>query len=432
MNRSVLKLAVPSIFANITVPLVGMVDLAIAGRLGDASVIGAVAIATMLFDLLYWNMAFLRLGTGGLIAQAFGRGDNKEISRVFVQGISTATLLALFVLAIQYLFVKVAFLFIECTPQVQNLATEYFFIRIWAAPATISLYVFKGFFIGMQNTVIPMAVELTINVTNILASVYFALYTPMGFAGIAAGTVVAQYSGMALSIVFLFSRYRYLFADVKILACIKLGEMKSFFVLNADLLVRSLCFLFVYVGFTSLSAKYGDVALAVCSIMMKLMMLFSYFVDGFAYAAEALTGRFIGAKDATSLHRAIKIIFVWSSIIGVVSTFVYLVAADDMILLMTKDTNVIEASGEYIGWMLVMPIISCLAFTWDGVYIGATASKAIRNSMLWAVVGFFAVYYALSSSLGLHALWGAYIIHLLARSAYLTIKAKEDVFSRVG
>jgi MATE family multidrug resistance protein len=432
MNRSVLKLAVPSILANITVPLVGMVDLAIAGRLGDASVIGAVAIATMLFDLLYWNMAFLRLGTGGLIAQAFGRGDNKEISRVFVQGISTATLLALFVLAIQYLFVKVAFLFIECTPQVQNLATEYFFIRIWAAPATVSLYVFKGFFIGMQNTVIPMAVELTINITNILASIYFALYTPMGFAGIAAGTVVAQYSGMALSIVFLFSRYRYLFADVKILACIKLGEMKSFFVLNADLLVRSLCFLFVYVGFTSLSAKYGDVALAVCSIMMKLMMLFSYFVDGFAYAAEALTGRFIGAKDATSLHRAIKIIFVWSGIIGVVSTFVYLVAADDMILLMTKDTNVIEASGEYIGWMLVMPIISCLAFTWDGVYIGATASKAIRNSMLWAVVGFFAVYYALSHSLGLHALWGAYIIHLLARSAYLTIKAKEDVFSRVG
>ena len=432
MNRSVLKLAVPSIFANITVPLVGMVDLAIAGRLGDASVIGAVAIATMLFDLLYWNMAFLRLGTGGLIAQAFGRGDNKEISRVFVQGISTAAILALFVLAIQYLFVKAAFLFIECTPQVQNLATEYFFIRIWAAPATISLYVFKGFFIGMQNTVIPMAVELTINVTNILASVYFALYTPMGFAGIAAGTVVAQYSGMALSIVFLFSRYRYLFADVKILACIKLGEMKSFFVLNADLLVRSLCFLFVYVGFTSLSAKYGDVALAVCSIMMKLMMLFSYFVDGFAYAAEALTGRFIGAKDATSLHRAVKIIFVWSGIIGVVSTFVYLIAADDMILLMTKDTNVIEASGEYIGWMLVMPIISCLAFTWDGVYIGATASKAIRNSMLWAVVGFFAVYYALSHSLGLHALWGAYIIHLLARSAYLTIRAKEDVFSRVG
>ena len=432
LNSQILRLAIPSILANITIPLVGLVDTAIVGHIANAATIGGIAIGTMLFDLLYWNMAFLRLGTGGLIAQAFGRGDNKEISRVFVQGISTAALLALFVLAIQYLFVKAAFLFIECTPQVQNLATEYFFIRIWAAPATISLYVFKGFFIGMQNTVIPMAVELTINVTNILASIYFALYTPMGFAGIAAGTVVAQYSGMALSIVFLFSRYRYLFADVKILACIKLGEMKSFFVLNADLLVRSLCFLFVYVGFTSLSAKYGDVALAVCSIMMKLMMLFSYFVDGFAYAAEALTGRFIGAKDATSLHRAVKIIFVWSGIIGVVSTFVYLFAADDMILLMTKDTNVIEASGEYIGWMLVMPIISCLAFTWDGVYIGATASKAIRNSMLWAVVGFFAVYYALSHSLGLHALWGAYIIHLLARSAYLTVRAKKDVFSRVG
>ncbi len=431
MNRSVLKLAVPSIFANITVPLVGMADLAIAGRLGDASVIGAIAIATMLFDLLYWNMAFLRLGTGGMVAQAYGRGDYKEAVRVFVQGLFTAALLAVIVLAIQYIFVKVAFVFIDCTPEVEKLATEYFFIRIWAAPATISLYVFKGFFIGMQNAVIPMSVDLTINITNIVASIYFALYTPMGFAGIAVGTVIAQYSGMILSIASVAIKYGAVFKGTKLRESIKIKEMKNFFVLNADLFVRSLSFLFIYAGFTSLAAKYGDVALAVSSIMMKLMMLYSYFIDGFAYAGEALTGRFIGAKDSVSLQRAVKVIFGWCFVIGIVSTLIYLVAGRQMVSFMTQDPLVVSNAENYLAWLLVMPFISCLAFTWDGIYIGATASKAIRNSMLWAVVGFFAAYYLLKAPLGLHALWTGYMVHLLIRSVYLTVKAKKDIFSKV-
>lgn len=432
MNKSVLKLAVPSIFANITVPLVGMADLIIASRLGDAAVIGAIAIATMLFDLLYWNMAFLRLGTGGMVAQAFGRGDNKEAVRIFVQGISTAALLAVAVLAIQYLYVKVAFVFIDCTPQVQSLATEYFFIRIWAAPATISLYVFKGFFIGMQNAVMPMAVDLTINITNILASIYFALYTPMQFAGIAVGTLVAQYCGMFLSIVFIVSKYGGIFKGVNLRQCVQLKQMKNFFTINADLFVRSISFLFIYAGFTSLSAKYGDVDLAVGAIMMKLMMLYSYFIDGFAYAGEALTGRFIGAKDLASLRKAIKVIFAWCFVIGVVSTVVYFLSGEEMVKYMTQDSEVIQGAQKYLGWLLVMPFISCLAFTWDGIYIGATASKSIRNSMLWSVVGFFASYYLLKSHLGMQALWVGYMVHLLIRSAYLTFKAKKEIYKSIA
>ena len=211
MNRQVLKLAIPSIFANITVPLVGMVDVAIAGRLGEAALIGGIAMATRLFDLLYWNMGFLRVGTSGMVAQAYGRGDYADAMRVFVQGLFTSVSIALLIWAIQFIYVDLAFKFIECSPEVELLAREYYFIRIWAAPATLSLYVFKGFFIGMQDTVSPMVVDVTVNVMNLAASVVLALSAGMGFSGIALGTVVAQYVGLALSVFFMLYKYRKLF-----------------------------------------------------------------------------------------------------------------------------------------------------------------------------------------------------------------------------
>ncbi len=328
MNRTVLKLAVPSIFANITVPLVGMADTAIAGRLGDASVLGGVAIASMLFDLLYWNMGFLRVGTGGMVAQAYGRKDFREAMNVYALGMATAIAFALLFIVLQYVYVEAAFRFIECSPQVEALARQYFFIRIWAAPATLSLNVFKGFFIGMQDAVSPMAVDVTVNVSNIAASIFFAFYAGLGFSGIAWGTLVAQYMGMALAITLMVVQYRNLFRLIDVRGTMKWNKMKRFFMLNADLFVRSLCFLGIYAGLTSLSAHYGDVALAVSSIMMKLMLLYSYFIDGFAYAGEALSGRFIGARDKDSLVKAVKVIFMWCGAIGVFSTLGYWVGGD--------------------------------------------------------------------------------------------------------
>lgn len=429
MNKNVLRLAVPSIFANITVPLVGMVDLAIAGRLGDASLIGGIAVATMLFDLLYWNMGFLRIGTSGMVAQAYGKRDFNEAMRVFVQGIFTSTLIAGLIWAIQFLYVDVAFAFIECSPEVENLARDYYFIRIWAAPATLGLYVFKGFFIGMQNAVSPMIVDVTVNFTNLAASVFFAIYSGMGFSGIAMGTVVAQYTGLILSVCFILAFYKKLFKYINIKASIKLKNIRAFFVLNADLFIRSICFLFIYTGFTSLSAKFGDVLLAVCTIMMKLMLLYSYFIDGFAYAGEALTGRYIGAGDKTSLKKAVKVIFVWCISIGIVSTVVYVFAGEPLIKLMTDNLEVIEGSRPFLPWLLVMPVMSCLAFTWDGIFIGATASKAIRNSMIYAVIAFFGCYYALYNLIGIQSLWAAFMAHLLVRTVYLSLTAKKEVFS---
>ena len=431
MNKRILKLAIPSIFANITVPLVGMVDIAVAGRLGSAAAIGAIAVGTMLFDLLYWNFGFLRVGTGGLTAQSYGRRCFRDSIKYMTQGLTVSLSSALIILAIQYLFILVAFEFIDCSPEVAELSKQYFFIRIWAAPATLSLFVFKGWFIGMQNTVSPMAIDVVVNLVNVVASIYLGLYTGMGFAGIALGTVIAQYSGLLLAVALFVIYYKKLFHYFDIKAALHLQDLKAFFKLNGNLFFRSLCFMLIYSGFTALAARYGDVQLAVSSIMMKLLMLFSYFVDGFAYAGEALAGKYIGAKDRTQLVRAVKLLFVWSAIIGVISTVAYAVGGEWMVRLMTTEPEVITGTRPYLFWLILMPIISCAAFMWDGIYIGATASVAIRNSMIWACVAFYVVYFIFRGyEQSIQVLWYAYFAHLIARTLYLSLVAKREVFNK--
>ena len=447
INKDILKLAIPSILANITVPLVGMVDIAVAGHLDTsaAMMIGGIAIGTMLFDLLYWNFGFLRVGTGGLTAQAYGRGDRKECAKILTRALGISIACALVLIAIQWIFVKAAFLVVECSPEVRTLATRYFFIRIWAAPATLSLMAFKGWFIGMQDSVSAMVVDLVVNGMNILMSIVLALgfniggwhYEGMGFAGIAAGTVAAQYSGFLTALAILAFRYiksTFAYMDSDDLKSVFRGsETKRFFVMNADLFVRSLCFIAIYIGFTVISARYGDVLLAVSSIMMKLLMIFSYFTDGFAYAGEALTGRYIGAKDAPMVRQTVRWTFVWSMGIAVIFMGIYHFAGVPMLRMMTSDMTVVMAARDFLPWLLLMPVIGCAAFTWDGIYIGATASKAIRNSMLWAVVAFFAVWAAglafpdVSAEGSMHILMGAYFAHLLARTVYLTVRYKAFI-----
>ena len=452
INKDILKLAIPSILANITVPLVGMVDIAVAGHFDvqAATMIGGIAIGSMLFDLLYWNFGFLRVGTGGMTAQAYGRQDRKECARILTRSLGISLSCAAVLIMIQWIFVKAAFLFVECTPDVQELASRYFFIRIWAAPATLSLMAFKGWFIGMQDSVSAMTVDLTVNIMNVLMSIVLALgihvgdvgIEGMGFVGIPAGTVVAQYSGLSVAAVLLFVRYRkdtlsqLRFHELK--GVFRGEETRRFFVMNTDLFVRSLCFIAIYIGFTVISARYGDLLLAVCSIMMKLLMIFSYFTDGFAYAGEALAGRYIGAKDGNMLRQTVKWTFVWSMGVAFLFMLIYGFAGTPMLKMMTSDAAVVSASGEYLPWLLLMPVVGCAAFTWDGIYIGATASKAIRNSMLWAVVAFVFVWSAGSlvlgqtenaqaSSMYIHVLMAAYFAHLLARTVYLTVRYRRVV-----
>lgn len=431
INKQILKLAAPSILANITVPLVGIVDLAIAGHLGDASSIGGIAIGSMLFDLLYWNMGFLRVGTGGITAQAYGRRDFNSALNTFSQGIATALCVALIILAIQWAYIEVAFSIIKCTPAVEHLARQYFFIRVWAAPATLSLMVFKGWFIGMQNTVLPMTVDICVNVVNIVASYIFAVYTPMGVRGVAVGTIVAQYTGLILSILLMTVNFKKYLHLISIRASIKWKYLKHFFTINGNLFIRSCCMLVIYIGFTAIAAKYGDTMLAVSSVMMKLLLLYSYFVDGFAYAGEALTGRYVGEKDKPSLVKVVKNLFLWCFAISIVSTVIYAFLGEPMFRLLTDDTTVLVASRPFLFWLLLMPVVSCIAFTWDGIYIGATAAKSLRNCMLWSAALFVVSYLLLEKTLGIQALYTAYFVHLLVRTIYLSAVSKQVIFNKI-
>lgn len=442
INKEILRLALPSILANITVPLVGMVDIAVAGHLvenGSAALIGGIAIGTNLFDLLYWNFAFLRAGTGGLTAQAFGRGDYRRCSEMLIRGLIMALQISLILIAIQWLFLKFAFVFIDCTPQVQSLAETYFKIRIWAAPATLGLMALKGWFIGMQDSLSSMVVDVVVNVTNIAGSIVLAMGL-FGYKGIALGTVVAQYSGLLCAFLFIHFRYRGMFNDITVHdlpVILKSTDRKAFAKMNTDLFVRSLCFIAIYIGYTVISAKYGDLMLASASIMMKLLMLFSYFTDGFAYAGEAMSGKYIGARNQKGLLATMRWVFIWSVSIAVLSIGVYYVAGVPMLKLLSKDMAVVEACRQFLPWLMLMPLLGVIAFTWDGIFVGATATKYIRNTMIWSVAAFFAVWCIGSHLLAvrgtatnencIHMLLAAYFAHLLARSLYQTLIFRKAI-----
>ena len=432
LNREIVRLAVPSILANITIPLVGIVDTAIVGHLSDAAAIGGIAIGTMLFDLLYWNFGFLRIGTSGLAAQAYGAGRKDECRKILVQSLTLALLATLFVWAIQWFFVNAVLAVVPCSAEAASIAREYFYVRIWAAPATLMLFTFKGWFIGMQDTKSPMATDILVNAVNMGASYYLAVHAGYGVVGVAYGTLVAQYSGLFLAVAILVLKYGIIHIGTReILAAMKWPELKRMMSLNGNLFIRSLCFMVVYVGYTSLASRYGDTELAVSSILMKFFMFFSFFVDGFAYAGEALVGKEFGKIQEAGyrgqdLGQIVRLLFNWSIGVGLLFTAIYAVFGDAFIATMTSDCEVITAAKPYMGWLIAMPIVSALAFMWDGVFVGATAGVQIRNAMIWAALAFVIGYITTFTWLGAQALYIAYFAHLIARVAYLTVEWKKN------
>lgn len=503
LNRKVLRLALPSIFANLTVPLVGMVDIAVAGHLSAsaAALIGGISVGSLMFDILYWNFGFLRAGTGGMTAQAFGRGDWSECVDNLTRGVGLALLIALVLILIQWPFQKLTFFFIGCSEEVRSLALDYFYIRIWAAPATLSLMAFRGWFIGMQDTFSSMLTDVIVNVGNIIFSIILTFglaavgFNGLGFKGIALGTVLAQYSGLLFASSIALRKLRGLFvrtsspirsspvarrplpaesvspedeamaargvmpgddtvADEVTMAakgvladdCAGTGfrikrafsgeKVRRFFSVNRDLFIRSVCLIIVYLAFTAISARFGDTLLASCSIMLKLLLVFSYFTDGFAFAGEALTGRFVGAGHPKMVRRTVNYTFAWSMGIGGFFVAVYAVSGVLMIRALTSDPAVVEASRNFIPWLVFFPLISCPAFTWDGVYIGATATKTMRDSNIGCVAAFFAVWFLgilFFHPQGIHSahlLFAAYYAHLIYRSIYQTVLYPKSVLSQ--
>lgn len=415
INRQILHIAIPSIISNITVPLLGLVDVTIVGHLGSASYIGAIAVGGMLFNMIYWIFGFLRMGTGGLTAQAYGQHNTQEGTRILLRSLSVSLLLALTLLVLQYPIRLIAFMLIDASPEVQELATRYFHICIWGAPATLGLYSFTGWFIGMQNSRYPMYIAITQNIVNIAASLFFVFVLHMKVEGVALGTLIAQYAGVIMAYLLCISHYHPFRQQVQRMQLFERNAMKRFFLVNRDIFLRTLCLVAVTVFFTSTGATYGDVVLAVNTLLMQLFTLFSYIMDGFAYAGEALSGKYTGSNDKIRLHQTVRNLFGWGSAMALLFTLTYLWAGQNFLQLLTNDTEVIAASGTYLLWTVAIPFCGFSAFILDGICIGTTSTRIMLKSMATASALFFGVYFLCSGSWGNHALWMAFLVYLAVR-----------------
>ena len=423
--------------------------MVIAGHISSAWAIGGIAVGTMLFDMLYGCFGFLRVSTAGLTAQAYGAGQRMECGSLLLRSSGIAVAGALLIWLLQSVYLRAVLYVMPCSPEVAEFARAYFNIRVWAAPATLMIMTCKGWFIGMQDGTRAMVTDLVVNGVNMLASYLLAVHTPLGAVGVAWGTLIAQWTGLIVALVMIATRYADHFRLSTIDSRLSTFDSSRFFRLNYDLFIRSLCFIVVYVGWTAISSAYGDVELAASALMMKLFMLFSFFIDGFAYAGEALVGKTIGEQQSTissqpsTLHTALAdrsrrsrdknaklstlvvVLFAWGTGVGLCFSLLYALFPDALFAALTSDQQVITTMHKYIGWLIAMPIVSMLAFMWDGIFAGATRGKDIRNAMLWAAAAFAGAYFLLSTfdfRLSTHSLYIAYFAHLAARVIYLTAK----------
>jgi len=429
-NRQILQLAVPNILSNLTVPLLSSVDTALVGHLSEVYYIGAVAVGSMIFNFVYWGFAFLRMGTTGLTAQAYGNQNQSEMFSILIRALIVALVSSLLLLLLQFPIVKFSLFLVQASPDVEYHAKIYFNIRIFAAPATLSLYAIYGWFLGMQNARYPLYIGLFVNLLNVLASLFFVIGLGMNSNGVALGTVIAQYAGLLLSVFLFLKSYSYLNNQFNWQRILHLEELKRFFKLNFDIFVRTLLLIFVFSFFTAKSAEINDDILAANTILLQLWMLFSYGIDGFAFAAESLVGKYIGAKNEFDTKTIIKMIFYWGLGLGMIFTLIFLAFGKPIVSIYTNMEDVISLAMSFFTWTIFAPIVNSICYIWDGIYLGATASKAMRNStFIAAIIIFLPTYYLFIDLLGNNGLWLAMILFMIARGLTLTFMAKKHIFN---
>ncbi len=431
MNKEIFRLAVPNILSNLSIPLLGLVDVALMGHLEDAGqFVSAVAIAIGIFNVLYWSFGFLRMGTTGMTAQAFGSGMEQESLMVLFRGIALAVLVGIVLVGLQNPTIRVGLELMEGSDKAKKVAMEYFFIRIYAAPAALTLYVFNGWFLGMQNAVIPLVLSLAINLVNIGANYLLVIEYGMAAKGIAWGTLVAQYSGLTVAIFLFLFRYRRMLARRLGSDLFDPEQLKRFFLINRDLFIRTACLVFAFTYFTSRSGTFGDELLAANTLLFQLFYLMSYFVDGFAFAAESLVGKYIGSKNPEVLKKIIGRILIFGMGTAVLFSFAYMVEGESLLRLLSNDQQVIEQAIVYLPWVILMPVWGTFSFLWDGIFIGATSSRALRNVMILAVFAVFLPTWLLTKdSLGNHALWLAMTLLMMTRGVGLALLAGKLIAS---
>ena len=430
MHKEILSLAIPSIVTNITVPLLGLVDVAIVGHMGDASYIGAIAVGTMMMNVICWLFGFLRMGTSGMTSQAYGRGDSKEAATILFQAIALGAAIGILFVLFQPLLLRLFLFFMRPSDEIRAFASVYFHVCVFGLPAALVMYGLTGWFIGMQDTRTPMTVSIFQNIVNIMTSLLLVYVFGMKVEGVALGTLTAQYSGLLLALYILrrkyASHYQLLFSQFTL----KPGDYSSFsykhtlnrfFRVNRDIFLRTLFLVAVNAAFTSVGSRQGDVILAVNTLLFQFFTLYSYIMDGFAYAGEAICGKYYGAGNAPSFHACIRRLFAWGVIMTVVYTAAYYFGANDILHVLSNEQTVIEASEPYLLWVALIPVAGMGAFIWDGVFIGITDSRGMLLSCFVAAIVFAIILSLFFTTMGNHALWLALLSYLLARGVMQTI-----------
>ena len=420
-DRQILQIALPSIVSNITVPLLGMIDVAIVGHMGSPAYIGAVAVGSMIFNLVYWLFGFLRMGSSGLTAQALGQRDLTEVTRILVRSAVVALGIALLLIVLQVPLKWLMFWLIGPTPDVAPFASTYFNIVIWGAPASLGLFSLMGWYIGMQNTRIPMFISIMQNVVNILASLMLVYGFGMKIEGVALGTVIAQYAGLLMALGLLVQNYRRLRRYLVLKGIFVRKVMGRFFNVNRDIFLRTLCLVAVNLFFTSAGARQGAVILSVNTVLIQLYLFFSYFMDGFAYAGEALGGKAYGAHNSMAFRETLRRLWMWMLIVTTAYTLLYMIGGHWIVTLLTDEPQVLETSEKYLWWAWLIPAAGCVAFIWDGVFIGLTATRGMLVSSFLSALVFFTIYLLTKDVLGNHGLWLAQVVYLAMRGILQTI-----------
>ena len=424
MNKQILHIALPSIISNITVPLLALVDTTIVGHLGSASYIAAIALGGMIFNMIYWLFNFLRMGTGGLTAQAYGANQHQATSYILLRSLTIAGGIALTLLLLQRPIFQVTFHFVTATAEVRSLASIYFNILILGAPAMLALYSFTGWFLGMQNAHIPMCIAITQNVVNIAVSTFLVFGCHLKIEGVALGTLISQYTALLLAVIFCLTKF-----DVKqhfeLKAILDINTLKRFFQINRDIFLRTLCLIAVTTYFTSAGSTQGELTLAANTLLMQFFIIFSYFMDGFAYAGEALGGRYFGAHDRLNFQRVTRCLFAWGGALSVLFFFIYFLSGTSLLHLLTDDSQVINRAQQYLPIIYFIPLISFAAFLFDGLYIGTTATRYMLISMFCASAAFFVLINVCTLSNTL--LWLAFLVYLGGRGLMQAFLFKKAV-----
>ena len=420
MNREILRIALPAIIANITVPLLGLVDTAIAGHLGNKVFIGAVAVGAMMFNLVYWNFGFLRMSTSGMTAQTCGSGDQKESAKLLGESTALAAVISAAIIVLQWPIRLLLLWIIGPSPEVTSLAITYFTICIWGVPPVLVMMAFKGWLLGMQDSQSAMWISIMTNVFNIAASLICVYLLKMGFTGIAVGTLAGEWMGLLYAAVTLRRKFPRLAAMVDWRHVWRFCGAGRYFRVSRDIFVRSFLLMTVSLAFVSIGARSGDLILAVNALILQLFTLYSHFMDGIAFAGEAVVGKYYGMGDMGRMRRCVRLLFVWGAGVAAVFTMIYSFPRVAFWLL-TDQQTVIDAAMDYRVWCALIPAAGMAAFVWDGVFISLTRSMGmlISASISWAL--FFAIYWVTPVAWGNNRLWIAYLSFLALRGIIQTI-----------